>query len=51
MLLLTNDLTTPANALFTRYDERMLVENELSPGGEAAPHPSGSHRADLNSTF
>lgn len=28
-LLLTNDLTTPAKALFTRYAERMLVENEL----------------------
>ncbi|AII10850.1 hypothetical protein [Rhodococcus opacus] len=28
-LLITNDLTTPAKALFTRYAERMLIENEL----------------------
>jgi transposase len=29
-LLITNDLTTPAKALFARYAERMLIENELS---------------------
>jgi hypothetical protein len=28
-LLITHDLTTPAKDLFTRYAERMLVENEL----------------------
>ena len=28
-LLITNDLTTPAKALFARYAERMLIENEL----------------------
>jgi hypothetical protein len=28
-LLITNDHATPAKALFTRYAERMLVENEL----------------------
>ena len=28
-LLITNDLTTNAKALFTRYAERMLIENEL----------------------
>ncbi len=28
-LLLTNDLSTPARDLFTRYAERMLIENEL----------------------
>ena len=28
-LLITNDLHTPAKDLFTRYAERMLVENEL----------------------
>jgi transposase len=28
-LLITNDLTTPAKALFARYAERMNVENEL----------------------
>ena len=28
-LLITNDLTTPAKNLFTRYAERMIIENEL----------------------
>ena len=28
-LLITNDLTTPAKDLFTRYAERMIIENEL----------------------
>lgn len=28
-LLICNDLTTPAKALFARYAERMLIENEL----------------------
>lgn len=28
-LLITNDLTVPAKALFARYAERMLIENEL----------------------
>ena len=28
-LLITNELTTPAKDLFTRYAERMLIENEL----------------------
>lgn len=28
-LLITNDLTTPAQHLFTRYAERMIIENEL----------------------
>ena len=28
-LLITNDLTTPAKDLFTRYAERMSIENEL----------------------
>jgi len=28
-LLITHDLATPARALFTRYAERMMVENEL----------------------
>jgi len=28
-LLITHDLHTPAKDLFTRYAERMLVENEL----------------------
>lgn len=28
-LLITNDLTTLANDLFTRYAERMIIENEL----------------------
>jgi hypothetical protein len=28
-LLITADLTTPAKTLFTRYAERMLIENEL----------------------
>lgn len=28
-LLITNDLTSPAKDLFTRYAERMLIENEL----------------------
>src|SRR6266851_2260720 len=29
-LLITNDMTTKARDLFTRYAERMLIENELS---------------------
>ena len=28
-LLISNDLTTPAKDLFTRYAERMIIENEL----------------------
>src|SRR5680860_1093181 len=28
-LLITNDLTTPAKDLFTRYAERMIIENQL----------------------
>ena len=28
-LLITNDLTTPAKNLFTRYAERMIIENEF----------------------
>jgi hypothetical protein len=28
-LLITNDLSTPAKDLFTRYAERMIIENEL----------------------
>ena len=28
-LLITNDLSTPAKNLFTRYAERMIIENEL----------------------
>ncbi len=28
-LLITNDLTTPAKNLFTRYAERMIIENQL----------------------
>ena len=42
-LLITNDHATPAKALFTRYAERMLVENELDA------HIGGFHLDALSS--
>jgi hypothetical protein len=35
-LMLTNALTAPAQDLFTRYAERMIIENEPTPTSAAS---------------